>query len=148
MISLIIDILPMIFSLFMGAATTHWKQNAEDLHAERMYALKSTEMASQRNSKGDSWSRRFIVQCVIGSLFLFPMLLTAGNFLGSVFVQDFSAVAIYIPEQLKYGGLLSWIWSKEVTEYVPVYGFVLMPIHVLMTQVIVGFYFGAASTRR
>jgi len=148
MTSLIVDILPMIVSLFMGALTTHWKQNAEDLHFERIYALKATEMAHRRNSKGDDWSRKFIVQSVIGSLFIFPMLLTILNYLGNVFVPDFAAVAIYIPEQLKYGGLLSLLWTKETINYIPIYGFVLLPIHVLIAQTITGFYFGAWAMRR
>lgn len=138
----------MVFSLIMGAYTTHKKQEAEDLHNERIYALKATESARKDQSKGSSWSRKFIVQSVIGSLFLFPMALTVLNFYGNAFIDDFSAVAIYIPEQLKYGGVLSVIWNKEVTEYVPIYGFVLLPIHILMTQVIVGYYFGASAMRR
>lgn len=144
----LLDILPMIFSLIMGAVTTHWKQNAEDLHKERLYALKATDTARTDQSKGASWSRKFIVQSVIGSLFLFPMLLTVLNYLGNVFVLDFHAVAIYVPEKVMYGGLLSWVWNKEVTEYIPIYGFVLMPIHVLITQTITGFYFGCSAMKR
>jgi len=140
--------LPMIFSLIMGAMTTHWKQASEDLHNERMYALHATEMARSDQSSGASMSRKFIVQSVIGSLFIFPMALTVLNFYGSAYIEGFEKVAIYIPEQLKYGGLLSLIWNKETIEYVAVYGFVLMPIHVLMTQVIVGYYFGSSAMRR
>ena len=146
--SILIEILPLIFSLFMGAFTTYKKQQAEDLHKERMYALKATELAHADKSRSASWSRKFIVQSVIGSLFLFPMLLTVLNFYGNGYIEGFASVAIYIPEQLKYGGLLSFIWTKETIEYVPVYGFVLMPIHVLMTQTIVGYYFGASAMRR
>lgn len=146
--SVIIEILPMVFSLIMGAVTTHWKQNAEDLHNERMYAQGATEAARKDQTRGASWSRKFIVQSVIGSLFLFPMLLTILNYFGNIWVSDFHAVAIYVPEQLKYGGLLSWIWSKETVNYVPIYGFVLMPIHVLITQVLCGYYFGASAMKR
>jgi len=146
--TLLLEVLPMVFSLIMGAYTEHKKQNAEDLHYERLYAIKATEAARKDQSKNASWSRKFIVQSVIGSLFLFPMLLTILNFFGNMYGTDFHAVAIYVPEQLKYGGLLSWIWSKETTVYVPIYGFVLMPIHILITQVITGFYFGASAMKR
>jgi hypothetical protein len=146
--SILIEILPLVFSLFLGAFTTYKKQEAEDLHKERMYALKATEAARSDQNRSASWSRKFIVQSVIGSLFLFPMFLTVLNFYGNAYIPDFAAVAIYIPEELKYGGLLSFIWSKETIEYVPVYGFVLMPIHVLMTQTIVGYYFGASAMKR
>ena len=136
----------MIFGLVMGAITTHWKQSAEDLHNERMYAIKSVSAARADQSKGSSWSRKFIVQSVIGSLFLFPMLLTILNYVGNLYGID--AVAIYIPQELKYGGLFSMLWSNETIKYIPIYGFVLLPIHILITQVICGYYFGSSSMRR
>lgn len=146
--SLLIEILPLIFSLFMGAYTTHKKQEAEDLHNERIYALKATKAARSDRSRGASWSRKFIVQSVIGSLFLFPMFLTVLNFYGSAYIEGFEAVAIYIPEEMKTGGLLSLIWSKTEIIYAPIYGFLLTPTHYLMTQVICGFYFGCSAMKR
>ena len=144
---ILIEILPLIFSYIIGAFTAHSKTKADQLHAERMHALKATEQAQQVKGKGASWSRKFIVQSVIGSLFLFPMLLTVLNFYGTAYIEGFSPVAIYIPEQMKYGGVLSFIWSNETITYVPVYGFLLTPTHYLMTQTIVGFYFGSSSMR-
>lgn len=146
--SMLLEMLPLVSSILMGAATTYLRQSAEDLHKERLYALKATENARNDQSASTSWSRKFIVQSVIGSLFLFPMLLTGMNWCGGAFIDGFQPVAIYIPEQLKYGGILSFIWSKETVEYVAVYGFVLMPIHVMMAQTIGGFYFGSSAMRR
>ena len=135
--------------MIMGAYTESKKQNAEDLHQERLYALKATAAARKENSPGTSWSRKFIVQSVIGSLFVFPMVLTLLNWWGSIyFGTEFSPVAIYVPEEVVNGGLFSWIFSSETIEYVPIHGFVLMPIHIAMTQVIGGFYFGASQMRR
>jgi len=144
---ILIEILPLVFSYIIGAYTKHTKNKADQLHAERMHNLKSVNLAHTLKGEGSSWSRKFIVQSVIGSLFLFPMLLTVLNFYGTAYIEGFSPVAIYIPEQLKYGGILSFIWTKETIEYVPVYGFVLMPIHILMTQCICGFYFGNSNMR-
>ena len=144
--SLLIEILPLIFSYLIAAYTENKRQESDYLHAERMHSLKATENARKDQSKGSSWSRKFIVQSVIGSLFLFPMLLTLINVY--MHAKGYAPVAIYVPEELKYGGLLSFIWSKETIEYVPIYGFVLMPIHILMTQIICGFYFGSSSMRR
>ncbi len=145
-VSLIIEILPMVFSLIMGAATTHWKQTSEDLHNERMHAIKATEAARKDKSKGTSWSRKFIVQSVIGSLFIFPMCLTILNYIGNIY--GIPPIAIYIPQEIMYGGLFSLLWSKDTIQYIPIYGFVLMPIHIMMTQLLGGYYFGASAMRR
>jgi len=146
MTTILLDILPMVFSLIMGAYTTHKKQEAEDLHLERIYALKATAAARADKSRGASYSRKFIVQSVIGSLFLFPMILTILNFFGHLYGVD--PVAIYVPKEVMYGGLLSLIFTAEAVEYIPIHGFVLMPIHILIAQIITGYYFGASAMKR
>lgn len=136
----------MVFSLLMGAWTTHKKQEAEDLHLERIYALKATAVARADQSSQAGWSRKFIVQSVIGSLFLFPMLLTVFNFVAHL--KGVNPIAIYVPEEVMYGGLLSFLWSEETIKYIPIYGFVLMPIHILIAQIITGYYFGSSAMKR
>lgn len=151
------DILPTIISLIMGMITTHWKQTQADLHEERIYALKATELARKDQSKNTSYSRKFIVHSVIGSLFLFPMLLTLLNwiapfihilFYGEMPWIEYQPVAIYVPKEMIQGGLLSMLWNETTTEYIPITGFVLMPIHILIAQIITGYYFGASAMRR
>lgn len=151
------DVLPMVVSLVMGVITTHWKQTQKDLHEERLYALKATEAARSDQSRPTSASRKFIVHSVIGSLFLFPMLLTILNWLGPFFHAlifgdmpwiHWQPIMIYVPKDLETGGLLSLIWSKKELEYMPLTGFVLMPIHVILAQIIVGFYFGSSAMKR
>lgn len=145
--SVIMDVLPLVVSIIMGAWTTYKKQEAQDLHAERLYAIDSTKAARQDQHRDTSFSRKFIVQSVIGSLFLFPMLLTFLNWLGRIW--SWEQVAIYVPKELVYKGLFTWIWSVQgQIEYIPIYGFVLMPIHILLAQVICGYYFGASTMRR
>ena len=146
MSTILLDIIPMVFSLLMGAYTTHKKQEAEDLHLERIYALKATAAARGDKSPGSSWSRKFIVQSVIGSLFLFPMLLTVFNFFAHLHGVD--PIAIYVPKEVMYGGFLSFLWSEKTIEYIPIYGFVLMPIHILIAQIITGYYFGSSAMKR
>lgn len=146
MSTLILDILPMIFSIILGAYTTHKKQEAQDLHEERKYALGATKAARKDQSSGASWSRKFIVQSVIGSLFLFPMGLTLLNYLAGL--EGIDPLAIYVPKEVMYGGFLSFLFSAETTEYIPIYGFVLMPVHILIAQTITGYYFGASAMER
>jgi hypothetical protein len=157
MLSLIIDWLPALMSMIMGVVTTHWKQSQEDIHRERLHALKATEEARNYNLKADGANVTFIVQSAIGSLFLFPMLLTILNwiapFINLVIFHDrpwiaFEPIAIYIPEQLKTGGLFSMLYNKEEIRYVQITGFVLLPIHYYMAQLIGGYFFGARMMRR
>jgi predicted histidine transporter YuiF (NhaC family) len=142
------DILPMLVGLVMGAFTEYSKTKSEQLHEERLYALKATREARKDQSKSASWSRKFIVQSVIGSLFLFPMLLTVMNFIGHVYSTAFTPVAIYVPKEIMYGGFLSLIFTAETVNYIPIYGFVLLPVHILIAQTLVGYYFGASSMKR
>ena len=157
MSSLLLEVLPLIASYVMSAIATHYKQSQQDLHDERMYALKATEIARKDTSRATSLSRKFIVHSVIGSLFLFPMLLTLLNwvapFIHVLMFGDmpwivFDPVAIYVPKEIMHGGLLSMLWNEEVTEYIPITGFVLMPIHIALAQIICGFYFGSVAMRR
>lgn len=145
---LILDFLPTIVGLIMGALTSHWKQKSQDLHAERMWALKATESARNYQTKGSSWSRKFIVQSVIGSLFLFPMLLTVMNYVGAMLSPQYLPIAVYVPRELVQGGLFSLLWNEKSIEYLPIYGFVFMPIHFFMAQIIGGFYYGSSSPRK
>jgi hypothetical protein len=108
----------------------------------------TVEAAYKYQSKGSSWSRKFIVQSVIGSLFLFPMLLTVLNFTGALLSPEFVSVVMYVPRELAHGGLFTLLWEDKTVEYIPIRGFVFMPIHSFMAQIIVGFYFGSSSPRR
>jgi hypothetical protein len=152
-----IEWLPAIVSIVMGIMSTHWKQTQEDLHRERLHALKATEDARRHNAQSDGGNVTFIVQSAIGSLFLFPMALTVLNwiapFIHLVMFNDrpwieFQPIAIYIPEQIKNGGLFSLLYNKEEIKYVPITGFVLLPIHYYMAQLIGGYFFGARMMRR
>ena len=146
--SILFDIIPLAVSLLMGVLTTHWKQKAQDLHDERMHNMKSTQAAREYQTPTTSKSRKFIVQSVIGSLFLFPMLVTLLNFMGAILVDNFTPIIMNVPKEIAHGGLFSLLWNSETVEYIQLQGFVLMPIHLMIALSLTGFYFGASAMRR
>lgn len=149
--SLLLDILPMVFSLVMGAWVETNKQNRANAQASNemmiaAMAAKEDTLASARKyqTPHTSWTRKFIVITVFSALFIFPMALTVMNWV----TPSTPEICIFVPQELKDGGLLSFLWNSGATlQYVPLCGFVLMPIHILMAQIIAGFYFGQAGAK-
>lgn len=166
MAALLLDILPALLGMVMGAWIEYQKQKMAD--AQRQHEMyisalsareESLKNARSYNSPDTSWSRKFIVQSVMGSLFLFPMLLTLLNWAGKlmhtyvynargVCWKEFEPVAIYIPQEIVKEGFLTFFYADQTTQYIAITGFVLLPIHISMALLIGGFYFGQAGMRR
>ena len=149
--SILLDILPMVFSLIMGAYTEIKKQQAANQQSQTdalIRALTAKEKTLQSARKYEtphtSWTRKFIVVTVFASLFIFPMVLTLLNWVS----PSIDEICILVPRELQSGGILSFIWNEGAkVEYVPLCGFILMPIHIMMAQIIAGFYFGQAGAK-
>lgn len=161
----LLDALPAFIGIVMGAWVEYMKQKAADQQRQtEMYIAalgardKSLDAARKYQSPDSSWSRKFIVQSVIGSLFLFPMVLTLLNWMGRLWHSsklqggicwaEYEPIAIYIPQEIITSGFITWIYSNDTTQYIPIYGFVLLPIHISMALLIGGFYFGQGGMRR
>lgn len=152
--AVLIDILPMVFSLIVGAWTELKKQTIANQQAT-VDALVKTLAARERTLQSarkyetphTSKSRKFILQTVFSSLFLFPMLLTFINVITQAYGHP--QVCFMVPRELESGsGLLSLLWEPgHKLEYIQLCGFVLMPIHIFMAQIIGGFYFGQAGAK-
>ena len=143
---ILFDIIPLLFSLGVGAYTTFAKHKAQDVYEIRMAELNAAESARTYETKHSSKSRKFIVHSMIGMVCLFPMLLTIMNWIGSFY--NLPLIAIHVPQEINTGGLFSLLWSEETVKYDPIYGFTMTPMHFYMAQTVVGFYFGAAYSRR
>lgn len=162
--TILIEILPAIVGIFMGAYGQFLKDRAADQAMQtelfiRALAAKesSIENARRMDTPHTSWARKFIAISVIGVLCWFPMLLSLLNWGGQMMYDmgtlpwlhgTYTPIEIYIPQEIVKGGLLTWFYKDETTEYIALSGFVLLPIHVLLAQLIGGFYFGQGGMKR
>ena len=147
--ALIMEILPMLVSIVMGAMTQLWRQKAKDLHEERMFLvaskkleMKGYEQARKYTNKHTSFSRKFLVIAVASATFIYPMILTFIN----VFLE--TDMCYHIPKEVMETGF--WFFTSDTvqTKYVELCGYVQLPIYWLASEVIIGFYFGASAMRR
>lgn len=153
----LIEMLPMLISILVGMFAEHSKQKSADAAQQTellIMQLKasddSADKAASRSVKGSSWSRKFIVQSVIGAMFLFPMLLTILNFFAPALGLE--QIAISIPKDIIEGrGIFDMLFGgggEKVIEYIKMYSFVITPTHIALAQTITGFYFGSSAMRR
>lgn len=161
--TVLLDILPLIVSLFVGIITELFKQKMAYTHLNRQAEIaimagteKSIEAARKYETPHTSKVRKLLV-IVITLPFLFPIVLEIANWVMQAYwihmmphtpwMPGIDRACVFIPERIMHGGLLSWVWSKEQTEYVELCGFVMFPIYVYAFQVILGFYFGQAGAK-
>jgi len=144
MLGLPIEAVSMLASTLMGGLMKLWGNNRADLAEERKWQGKTAEQieatiqaARAYSNPSAAWVRRFIV--------VLCLILGAAIVLLAPLTDQVTQVPIEVQKGFKF---LFFDFTKTVTEYKELTGYVTpkwLPVAIMN---IVGFYFGSAAMRR
>lgn len=161
--SLLIDVLPSIVGLLVGAWIQITKQkmamqqNREELYI-RALAVKeeSIKAARQFDSPHTSKVRKILVIGIVAPLCFFPMLIVLLNwvsgmvwaFNGLPWIAEANELCMAYPKEVTTGGLWSWfVGEKTEIDWITVCDFMFLPIYFYLAQLIGAFYLGQGAAK-